>query len=227
MGVSGFKIGSGECNNYPLIEFISKFKKPIILSTGMSTMNEIQSAISIFESEVILLHCTSEYPTSNENVNLNAMQTMREQTNKLIGFSDHTIGINVPLLAVKHGAVILEKHFTLNKEMEGPDHLVSASPSELKDMISKIRTRKFPKDDVVILGSGEKKPNQNEIENAKLVRKSIVAITDIKVGDKFNPDNIGVRRPGEGLHPKFFHKFGGRIAKRYIIKDEYLRLEDL
>lgn len=223
MGVflPAFKVGSGDLNNLPFLEEIAKRKKPIILGTGMSTMEEIKEAIDLIKTynneEIIILHATTNYPCPLEEVNLNAMKTLRSELDCLVGYSDHTEGITVPIMAVSLGAVVLEKHFTLNKTLPGPDHKASLNPQELKRMVAEIRNVEKA------LGSSEKKPVNSELDILTKIRKSLVANMDIKKGTKITRKMIAIKRPGTGLSPKNFNLIIGKIINRDIRKDQLLR----
>ncbi len=214
------KIGSGDINNLPYLEAVSKIKKKIILSTGLSNLNDISSAIKIFlknkvkKKNIILLHCNSAYPTPLEDANLNVLISLKKKFNLQIGFSDHTQGIIASLAAVSMGAEFIEKHFTLNRNLPGPDHKTSINPKELIEMVSQIR--KIEK----LKGKFIKKPTKSELKNIKVVRKSIVAIRNIKIGEKFTKQNIFVKRPSTGISPMFFNKLLGKKSKKFYQVDE-------
>ncbi|KUO75973.1 MAG: N-acetylneuraminate synthase [Clostridia bacterium BRH_c25] len=225
IGLKMFKIPSGEITNKPLIQHIAKKQKPIILSTGMSTLGEVEEALEwIYEegnTQITLLHCTSNYPTIPEDVNLRAMITLKQAFNIKVGYSDHTLGIEIPLAAVALGATIIEKHITLSKEMEGPDHKASLEPYELIEMVSKIRNLEKA------LGDGLKRPTIKEYETRTLARKSIVAVRDISTSEVINIDMLTCKRPGSGLAPKYIDMIVGKIAKRSISADEQIDLTDV
>lgn len=217
-----WKIPSGEITNLPYLLEIGKTKKPVVLSTGMCSLDEIETAINILKkagtTEITLLHCNTAYPTPYEDVNLNAMQTLKDVFNLPVGYSDHTPGIEVPVAAVAKGAVVIEKHFTLDKNMEGPDHKASLEPDELKQMVTAIRNIEKA------LGSSEKEPTASEIVNRDIARKSIVAKCDIKAGDIFTEENITVKRPGNGISPMKWFDVLGQKAVRDFIPDELIEL---
>lgn len=225
IGVPIFKIASCDLDNLPLLNYIAKKEKPIILSTGMGTISEVGEAVEVIKSTgndaLILLHCVSTYPPKVEDVNLRAINTLREAFKLPVGYSDHTIGINIPLAAVALGAKVLEKHLTLDKKMEGPDHAVSADPVDLKNLISGIREIEKS------FGTGVKAPSKDEIEMKKSFRKSIVAGVDIKIGKTITPEMLSIKRPGTGISPKYFDFVVGKKAKRDIIKDDLLNFKDL
>lgn len=218
-----FKFGSGDLNNLPVLQYAAKFHKPMILGTGMSTLKEVKEAIDCIKKlgnkKIIVLHCTSNYPCPLDEVNLRAMQTMMKKLDVLVGYSDHTLGINVSVMAVALGACVIEKHFTLDRNMQGLDHKASIEPEELKEMIKQIRNVKE------ILGSPIKKPNKSEMLMIKTIRKSIVSLRDIKKGEKFTKENIGIKRPGTRLAPKYYFEILGKISRKNIKKDSLLAKE--
>ncbi len=217
-----FKIPSGEITNLPYLLNIAATQIPIIMSTGMSTLNEIEEALQVFDAydrkNIILLHCNTQYPTPFQDVNLKALDTLKQQFGVAVGYSDHTLGIEVPIAAVAMGAVLIEKHFTLDSNMEGPDHKASLEPKELADMIKAIRNIEKA------LGTGEKIPSASELHNKEIARKSIVARTDIKKGDIFTEHNITAKRPGGGISPMKWHHVIGKIAIRDFKKDEKIEM---
>lgn len=222
LGVATWKIPSGDITNLPFLIKIAKLKKPVILSTGMSTMDEIRSAMSALKDngagELTVLHCTTEYPTPFSDVNLKAMQTMREELGVQVGYSDHTKGIEVPIAAVALGGIVIEKHLTLDRNMEGPDHKASIEPVEFKAMVTAIRNIELA------LGNGVKQPAESEIKNMPVARKSIVAQTNIKAGEIFTEGNLTVKRPGEGLSPMTWFDVIGKVAPRDFEEDELIVL---
>lgn len=221
-----FKIGSGDLTNIPFLKKVAAKGKPIILSTGMSYLDEVKEAIEVLrDCEVIVLHCTTSYPCPREDVNLRAMETLAKETGLGAGYSDHTLGIDVALMAAKHGAIVVEKHFTLDNTMKGPDHKASLNPKELKELITRIREKNYPVDDEIVLGSPEKKPTAQEIEIAKVARKSIVAARDIKKGQSITIPDITIKRPGTGIPPGAYEKLLGKGAARNISKDEIMSWE--
>lgn len=223
MHLSFWKVPSGEITNYPYLKMIGKTRKPVVLSTGMSTLSEVDEAVAVLKSfgteEITLLHCTTEYPAPFAEVNLKAMKTMQETFHLPVGYSDHTEGILAPLLAVGLGAVVIEKHFTLDKKMEGPDHRASLNPDELKEMIDQIRLA-----DVMLRGSGAKERTVSEEKNIAIARKSIVAKNAIQKGELFSEANLTTKRPGDGLNPMFWEEVIGRPAKRDFPKDAFIEL---
>ena len=217
-----WKIPSGEVTNLPYLIALAKTNKPVVMSTGMCDVNEIESAISVLKEngtkEIKLLHCNTEYPTPFEDVNLRAMQTMRERFGVEVGYSDHTRGIEVPVAAVALGATIIEKHFTLSRNMEGPDHNASLEPYELADMVDSIRHIEMA------LGNGDKTPSPSELKNKPVARKSIVAGKSIKKGEVFTTENITVKRPGTGISPMKWFDVIGSEAIRDFEEDELIEL---
>lgn len=223
LGVAAFKIGSGDLTNFPLLKHSARLRKPMIVSTGMATLQEIKEAVNIIKKsgnhQIVVLHCTTNYPTPPEEVNLRAMQTMMKKLNVPVGYSDHTLGAQVPVMAVTLGACVIEKHLTLGNDMPGPDHKASANPEVFKKMVDEIRRIE------TIMGSSEKNPLPGELKLRAVVRKSVVAIRDIKKGEKFNPRNLGLKRPGTGLEPKYFHQVIGKLALADIRADELIKKE--
>jgi len=208
------KIGSGELTNIPFLRHIAKFKKRVILSTGMGTLCEVEKAVDILiesglsRDDIILLHVTTMYPTPMEDVNLNAMLTLKNAFKTKVGYSDHTMGIEVPIAAVALGAKVIEKHFTLDRTMEGPDHKASLEPDELKSMVKSIRNIELA------LGSGIKKPSKSEKKNIKITRKSIVASRPIRKGEIFSQYNLTVKRAGKGIDASRWDEIVGTVAQK-------------
>lgn len=219
-----YKIPSGEITNLPYLRKIAGIGIPVILSTGMSVMSEIEEAIEILcdnglqREQIMLLHCNTEYPTPMKDVNLRAMQTMAEMFGLAVGYSDHTQGIEVPVAAVALGARVIEKHFTLDRNMEGPDHKASLEPDELKAMVLAIRNIEQA------LGNEEKKVSASEQKNINIARKSIVALHDIKKGEILTEENITVKRPGNGISPMKWDVVLGKEAIRDFAEDEQIEL---
>ncbi len=222
LGMEIFKIASGEITNYPLLREIGSYGKQVIISTGMATLGEVEEAIDVLtdsgtkRDNITLLHCNTQYPTPYEDVNLKAMLTLKEAFKVNVGYSDHTLGIEIPIAAVAMGASVIEKHFTLNRGMHGPDHKASLEPEELKRMIKAIRNVEKA------LGTGIKKPSPSEMGNIKIVRRSIVAKRDIKRGEIFTEENITVKRPGTGISPMRWREIIGKKAWRDFKKDEII-----
>lgn len=218
-----FKIPSGEITNLPLLRHIGKIGKPVILSTGMSTMDEIISSVNILinsgisRSHLTVLHCNTEYPTPLEDVNLNAMLTIKNKLNLNVGYSDHTLGIEVPIAAVAMGAAVIEKHFTLDRRMPGPDHKASLEPNELKKMITNIRNIEKA------LGSKYKNPSKSEKKNILIARKSIVAKKEILKGEIFSENNLTTKRPGDGISPMSWDFIIGKKSTRNYKADELIK----
>lgn len=214
-----FKIPSGEITNLPYLRKINSFGKKVILSTGMANLNEIQDALNVLKDcEVSLLHCTTEYPCPYDNVNLNAIDTLRKEFKLEVGYSDHTQGIEVPIAAVAKGATIIEKHFTLDRNMEGPDHKASLEPNELKQMVTSIRNIEKA------FGNGIKEPQESEKKNIEIARKSIVAKINIKKGEIFTEHNITTKRPGSGISPMKWDCIIGKTATKDYQEDELISL---
>lgn len=224
LGMDKIKISSGEITNVPFLRSIGRLKKQVILSTGMSDLGEIEDALDVLtkagtkREDVTILHCNSEYPTPMEDVNLRAMCTIKESLKVNVGYSDHTLGIEVPIAAVALGATIIEKHFTLSKTMEGPDHKASLEPNELKAMVKAIRNIEKA------LGNGIKKASVSEIKNINICRKGIVAAKNIKKGEVFSEDNLTVKRPMVGVSAVEWDIAIGKSACRDFMKDETIEL---
>lgn len=222
IGMPIWKIPSGEITNLPYLIKVAQIKKPVILSTGMSTIDEIEKAVNILKKygcpKLTLLQCNTEYPTPFEDVNLKAMNLLKSKFNCDIGYSDHTIGIEASIAAVALGAKVIEKHFTLDKNMKGPDHKASIDFSELSTLIKSIRNVEKA------LGIEEKVVSNSEYKNIDIARKSIVARTNIKKGEKFTVDNIATKRPGNGISPMKWFEVLGSVSKRNFKKDELIEL---
>lgn len=225
LGLTLVKIPSGEITNLPYLRKAAQLFSQVIISTGMSTIEEIGNAIEVFEAagisqeNITVLHCNTEYPTPMEDVNLKAMNHIRQTFETTIGYSDHTLGIEVPIAAVALGAKVIEKHFTLDKNMEGPDHKASLEPSELKAMVAAIRNI-----EKAIDGSGVKTPSNSEKKNSDIARKSIVAKTSITKGELFSEKNLTTKRPGNGISPMKWDFVVGSSAKRDFTEDELIEL---
>lgn len=223
-GMTIFKIPSGEITNLPYLRHIGHLGKEVILSTGMADLGEIEDALAVLmqggvpKEKITVLHATTEYPCPIEEVNLRAMQTIRAAFGVKVGYSDHTQGIAVPIAAVAMGACVIEKHFTLDRTMEGPDHKASLVPNELNAMVRAIRHIDQA------LGDGIKKPSKSEIKNIAIARKSIVAARPIKIGESFCTDNITIKRPGNGISPMRWDEVIGRTAPREFSADELIEL---
>ncbi len=225
LGIPAFKVGSTDCNNIPYLKHIAKKGLPIILSTGMSSLEEVKESVLAIQNEgndqIVVLHCTTNYPTAMEEVNLKVMDTLARELGTLVGYSDHTQGIEVPIAAAARGARIIEKHFTLDRNMEGPDHKASLEPGELEAMIRAVNNIEKS------LGSGIKEPAPSELEVAEVARKSIVAGTDIPKGSVLSKNMLVLKRPGIGLKPAIIEELIGRKTKEDIKKDELIKWEQI
>jgi N,N'-diacetyllegionaminate synthase len=223
IGLEIVKIPSGEITNLPYLRKAATLFNKVILSTGMSTSEEIKDALDVFliaginKSDVTILHCNTEYPTPMNDVNLKAMQNIGETFNTKIGYSDHTLGIEIPIAAVALGASVIEKHYTLDKNMDGPDHKASLEPRELKSMVTAIRNI-----EKAMSGSGLKQPSTSELKNIAIARKSIVAKKDIKSGELLTEDNLTIKRPGDGISPMLWDKVLGNTAIKDFREDELI-----
>ncbi len=224
LGLDRFKVPSGEITNLPYLRHVGRYGKPVILSTGMATMEEIEAALRLLEQSgtprdrITVLHCNTEYPTPMTDVNLRAMLTIRERFGVAVGYSDHTPGIEVATAAVAMGATVIEKHFTLDRTLSGPDHKASLEPAELKAMVSAIRNIERA------MGDGVKQPSASEKKNIVVARKSIVAARPIRAGEPFSAANLAVKRPGNGLSPMRWDEVLGRKAPRDFSPDELIEL---
>lgn len=222
LGVRRFKIPSGEITNYPYLKMVGSFNKEIVLSTGMAILGEVEAALNLLvnagtdKNKITILHATTDYPTQMQDVNLTAMTTIAEAFKVKVGYSDHTPGIEVPVAAVALGASIIEKHFTLDKSLPGPDHKASLEPQELKEMVLALRNIE------VALGDGVKRPSENEQKNMQVARKSIVAATSIQKGELLTEENLTVKRPGSGISPMRWLEVIGREAQRYYKEDDLI-----
>lgn len=228
LNIDLFKIPSGEITNKPYLEHIAKKAKPIILSTGMATIEEIGEAIAILienkitKEDITILHCNTEYPTPMNDVNLLAMNFIRDKFGVRVGYSDHTEGIEVPIAAVALGAKLIEKHFTLDKAMNGPDHKASLDPSELLKMVKAIRNIEF-----AISGSGKKEVSESEIKNIIVARKSIHLKNAMKAGQQIHKKDLIMKRPGDGISPMKIETIIGKSIIQDLQKDHKLELKDL
>lgn len=217
-----WKIPSGEITNLPYLKKIGSLQKPVIISTGMAEMTEIEDAINVIKAAgtelglITVLHCNTEYPTPMCDVNLTAMNTIQTEFNVTVGYSDHTLGIEIPIAAVALGATVIEKHFTLDKTMEGPDHKASLEPNELKAMVTAIRNIQLA------MGNGIKAPSLSEAKNKAIARKSLVANKDIGIGEIFNEDNVTVKRPGTGISPMKWDEIMGKTATKNYKEDDLI-----
>lgn len=224
MGLDQVKIPSGELTNLPLLRYMTRLRMPVMLSTGMATLGEIEAALEAIEQAgtprhlVTVLHCTTEYPAPMADVNLRAMVSMKAALGVEVGYSDHTPGIEIPIAAVALGARVIEKHFTLDRTLPGPDHQASLEPHELKAMVEAIRNVE------VALGNGVKRPSASELKNKPIARKSLVAIRRIRAGESFSAYNVGTKRPGTGISPMQWDDVMGRPAPRDFTVDELIEL---
>ncbi len=217
-----YKIPSGEITNLPYLRHVGRMGKSIIMSTGMATLAEVRDALNVLVrsgtdwEEITILHCNTEYPTPFEDVNLNAMLTMRDELKVKVGYSDHTLGIEIPIAAVALGAFVIEKHFTLDRNLPGPDHRTSLEPEELKTMVSAIRNIEMA------MGDGNKEPSSSETKNIPIARKSIVAKERIKAGERFTEVNLTAKRPGTGISPMEWDNLLGKSAPQDFNKDDLI-----
>jgi N-acetylneuraminate synthase len=219
------KIGSDDAVNIPLLKYVAKTKKNIILSTGMCNLKEIKASVNAilkYNKKLSILHCVSNYPTEGAEINLGAIHTLKKEFPKIkVGFSDHTIGPLASLCAAVMGAEIIEKHFTFNKNADGPDHMLSLNFDEMKWLVSSIR--KYEK----MIGHGKKIPTKSEIKNLKNNRKSLVALKKISKGEKFTSKNVGIKRPGYGIKPAMIYKVFNKICKSNINYDDIIKWSDV
>lgn len=220
--VKVWKVPSGEITNYPYLCEIARTGKPVIMSTGMCDLEEVKAAVRVLRengsTEITLLHCNTEYPTPMQDVNLRAMCTLQEEFGLPVGYSDHTQGIEVPIAATAMGAAVIEKHFTLDRNMEGPDHKASLEPEELRAMVQAIRNIE------TALGDGIKRPSPSEMKNREVARKSIVAKKNIRRGEVFTEENLTAKRPGSGVSPMYWNDVVGLAADRDYEPDEMIEL---
>ena len=224
LGLQLIKVPSGEITNYPYLKKVAQTFNQVVLSTGMADLGEIEDALNILinngvsRENITVLHCNTEYPTPIQDVNLRAMLTIRDAFGVKVGYSDHTLGIEVSIAATALGATVIEKHFTLDKNMEGPDHAASLEPDELLMLVRGIRNTEKS------LGSPLKRPSASESKNKPVVRKSIVAAGDIKQGDVFTEENLCVKRPGTGISPMQWDQIINQVARRDYVEDEIIEL---
>ena len=225
IGMGLWKIPSGEITNLPLLIKIAQLHEPIIMSTGMSALEEVGNAVKVLKdngaTDITLLHCTTEYPAPYEDVNLKAMDTMKEAFGLPVGYSDHTKGIEIPIAAVARGACVIEKHFTLDRNMEGPDHKASLEPQELSEMVRTIRNVEQA------IGDGIKKVSASELKNQDIARKSIIAAKAIKAGETFTEENVTTKRPGSGIDPMRWFDLLGKTAKHDYEEDYLIEKDEL
>jgi N,N'-diacetyllegionaminate synthase len=222
IGVHAFKIGSGDLTNIPFLRSIGKYDTPVLLSTGMGTLGEIEEALEVLSSnQVAVLHCTSNYPAPYEDVNLKVIETFKVAFGKIVGYSDHTEGNEISFAAVAMGAKIIEKHFTLDKDLPGPDHKASITPLELKQLVDGVRKIE------VAYGNGIKRCMPSELNTKDVARKSLVAAQDMPVGTILTVDNLTIKRPGNGIPPKYYDKLLGKKIKKPVEQDQVLSWDDL
>jgi len=222
--VKAIKLSSEDLINYPLLEYVATLGRNVILSTGMANSEEITRGLSFFKKtkiKVIILHCVSMYPTSIKDANLLRMVSLKKKYNVSVGYSDHTLGNEASIVATILGAEIIEKHFTLNKNLVGPDHLMSSDPKEFKELADNIKRIHL------ILGSSDIKPKKAEQNFKKIYRRSITSISQIAKGEKFSLKNIALMRPATGLHPKYYKKIIGKKSSRRLLKDKKIQLKDI
>jgi N,N'-diacetyllegionaminate synthase len=228
LGIDFFKVPSGEITNLPYLERIASYHKPVILSTGMADLQEIREAITVLgnngvnRKSIIILHCNTDYPTSMEDVNLLAMRTIGDELGVSVGYSDHTLGIEVPIAAVALGATVIEKHFTISRTMNGPDHAASLEPEELVTMVSSIRNI-----EKAISGTGIKEPSKSEKKNKIVARKSIHARIKMSAGHKVEATDLIMKRPGDGISPMKMDQIVGKILKHDVEANYKLQLSDI
>lgn len=228
LGMPFFKIPSGEITNKPYLQHIAKKGKPVILSTGMADLNEIRDALDVLSndglnlSQITVLHCNTEYPTPMEDVNLLAMHNIRDTFGVEVGYSDHTKGIEVPIAAVALGATVIEKHFTLDRNLPGPDHKASLEPDELKAMVQAIRNI-----ELAVSASGFKEVSKSELPNKSIARKSIHLSSDLKQGTVIKANNLVMKRPGDGISPMLINEVVGKKIKKDLSEDHKINWEDL
>ena len=228
LGFEMFKVPSGEINNYFYLKKVASFLKPVVLSSGMAKMEEIEQAIEVLiqgglkMDDITVLHCNTEYPTPMKDVNLKAMLTIREKLGVKVGYSDHTLGIEVPIAAVAMGAMIIEKHFTLSRNLSGPDHRASLEPEELILMTKSIRNI-----EMAISGSGMKEPSPSERKNIQIARKSLYYSNDLKQGQVIREEDLIALRPGDGISPMSWYMIVGKKTRHFVKKDQRVLFEDL
>lgn len=222
MGVDAFKIGSGDLTNLPFLKVLSTLQLPIILSSGMATIKEIEEALEALDNcNVAILHCTSCYPAPVEEVNLKAIQTIQQAFGRVVGYSDHTDGVEISVAAITLGAKIIEKHFTLDRNLPGPDHKASLEPNEFQTLVSSIRNVENA------MGDGIKKCMPSELNTRQVARKSLVILKDIQEGEVLTEESLGVKRPGDGIEPKFYELFLGKKVNKTLFEDHVLKWEDV
>ncbi len=224
LNIPFFKIPSGDITNLPYMRHVGRMGKPVVMSTGMATLEEVQIAMNVLlevgvkKDDLTILHCNTEYPTPMPDVNLRAMLTIRDELGVNVGYSDHTLGIEVPIAAVALGATVIEKHFTLDRTLPGPDHAASLESDELKAMVTAIRNIEQA------MGDGIKQPSPSESKNIPIARRSIVAKKSIQKGERFTEENLTVKRPGTGISPMEWDKVIGRVSPSFFEEDDIIRL---
>ena len=225
IGVTRYKISSGDINNKQLLQYVAKTGKSMVVSTGMSTIEEVTKAVDWIEQvgnhQITLLHCTSNYPTSYDEVNMKAMQTLQQKFGYPIGYSDHTKGDLASIVAVAMGATVIEKHFTLDKNMEGPDHKASLNVEELKEMVDDIRAVE------TIMGNGVKQPMKSELNTRIVARKSVVLAHNIQKGEILKKEDLVLKRPGNGLAPEYLDELIGKVLVRDMKAEEMITWKDV
>lgn len=222
IGVEGFKIGSGDLTNLPFLRKIDMYGLPVLLSTGMSNLKEVKEAVECFvDSSVTILHCTSNYPAASEDINLLAINTLSENFNLPVGYSDHSLGYDVGICAVAMGARVIEKHFTLDRNLPGPDHKASLNPIEFKNFVDHIRNAE------VFLGDGIKRAMPSELSTKDVARKSLVVTQNLKIGDVLTEENLTIKRPGNGVLPKYFYHYIGKKIIKDLEAESVLTKEDV
>jgi len=225
MGVSQLKIPSGEITNLPLLQHVAQKKRPVILSTGMATLGEVEEAVHALQAagtpQITLLHCVTEYPAPYREINLRAMLTLKAAFGLPVGYSDHSDGIEIAIAAVAMGAEVIEKHFTLDRALPGPDHAASLEPAQFKQMVAAIRNVESA------LGNGIKVPAQCERQNILVARKSVVAAHDLPIGHQLRADDLTIKRPGTGISPKFLQALIGHTLRTSIKEDEVINWNHL
>ena len=224
LNISFFKIPSGEITNLPYLIHVGRMDKPVVMSTGMATLDEVRAAMNVLmnsglkKDDLTILHCNTEYPTPMTDANLRAMCTIKDELDVKIGYSDHTMGIEVPVAAVAMGAIVIEKHFTLDRTLPGPDHSTSLEPEELKVMVDAVRNIELA------MGDGVKEPSESEKKNIPFARKSIVAKRPINKGEWFSEDNLTIKRPGTGISPMEWDNIIGKQSESSFKTDDLIQL---
>ena len=224
LNIPFYKIPSGEITNLPYLRHVGRRCKPVVMSTGMATLQEVRVAMNVLleagvkKDDVTIMHCNTEYPTRMEDVNLQAILTIRDELGVKVGYSDHTLGVEISVAAVALGATVIEKHFTLDRTLPGPDHSASLEPKELKAMVSAIRNIENA------MGDGVKKPSESEKRNIPIARKSIVAKKPIIKGERFSKDNLTIKRPGTGISPMEWDDLMGNVASKDFQPDDLIEL---